>query len=103
MIVYVCDCGCFHGWKEDDAKIVKLVTNHSRGSQEDIWKCPGCHREHRTHDGSMMGQLHKAWRYATKEELAFIEKGVDPRINNERGRRVEIDENGDVRHICDFR
>jgi len=62
IVLYVCDCGCFHGWKEDGAGIVKLVTKHVRGAMEDIWWCPGCGKEHRTHDGSAMGQVHKGWR-----------------------------------------
>jgi len=101
-IVYVCGCGCFHGWQEDGAGIVRLVTQHTRYPMEDVWWCPGCGREHRTNDGSMLGQPRKEWRSATKEELALIERGVDPRVNGP-GHRVMIDGDGNVIHIHDVR
>jgi len=98
MIVHVCSCGCFHGWMADKAGIVRLVTRHTRGAMEDIWWCPGCGREHRTHDGTALGQVSLEWRYATAEELALIEKGEDPRrrrgttmIDGD-GRMFEVDD-----------
>ena len=50
---------------------------------EDTWWCPACNKEHRTHDGTMMGQVHKGWREATKEENALIEDGADPCVKQE--------------------
>jgi len=94
MIVYVCDCGCFHGWQEGAG--VRLVTQHVRYPMEDVSWCPGCGREHRTNDGSMLGQPRKEWRLATEKELALIEKGVDPRANDSPGHRVIIDRDGNV-------
>jgi len=99
-IVYVCGCGCFHGWQEDGAGIIRLVTKHVRYTMEDVWWCPGCEREHRTNDGTMFGQPRKEWRPATNDELALIEKGVDPRINDSSGQRVIIDEDGNVIFRC---
>ncbi len=103
IALYVCDCGCFHGWKEDDARIVRLVTRHIRGMMEDIWWCPSCGKEHRTGDGTVMGQPCKKWRDATAEEIALIEKGVDPRMDARDGVRVRFGPNGAVYYTCNFR
>ncbi len=35
-VVYVCDCGCFHGWQEGH-RVIRTVTKHRRGAMEDIW------------------------------------------------------------------
>ena len=64
--MYLClACKCPHGW-EDPKKVknrnYKMVTRHHRGMGEDIWYCPNCNKEHRTHDGSAFGQVTKQWK-----------------------------------------
>lgn len=58
-------CHTVHGWI--DHPLVKKVTKGYRGSMEDVWWCPGCNREHRTWDGSMMGQYQKLWKEINSE------------------------------------
>ena len=58
---YLClNCQCLHGWIDHPA--VTKVTRHDRGSWEDVWWCPNCNAQHRTTDGSLLGQLQKRWR-----------------------------------------
>lgn len=60
------DCGCIHGWI--DHPLVKKVTQHDRMPMEDVWNCPQCSREHRTHDGGFFGQMQKRWEEVRSEE-----------------------------------
>lgn len=60
MIAWKClRCGCIHGWG-DHPKVTK-VERHVRLSGEDVWWCPQCNRQHRTWDGTLMGQSQKLW------------------------------------------
>lgn len=52
-------CGCLHGWTRHPA--VMPIKHHHRYPLEDVWWCPQCTREHRTTDGTMLGQLRKRW------------------------------------------
>ena len=67
MITYKClGCGCIHGW--GDRPQVTKVTRHVRYPGEDVWYCPKCNREHRTTDGTMLGQPQKLWREVDADE-----------------------------------
>lgn len=60
MTAYLChQCNTIHGWIDHPS--VMKVTRHHRGSMEDIWYCPNCNKEHRTHDGTFLGQSQKHW------------------------------------------
>ena len=58
-------CNCVHGWMDHPA--ITKVTRHHRGSMEDVWWCPGCGAQHRTHDGTALGQVSKRWEELTCE------------------------------------
>lgn len=62
-MVYEClICGTLHGWI-DDPRVVRVPDNQlSLTSMESIWRCPGCGAEHRSTDGTMLGQLHRQYR-----------------------------------------
>lgn len=78
---YLClSCGCIHGWA-DHPNVVK-VKRHIRYSQEDVWFCPRCGKEHRTFDGSFFGQSSKMWEEvdaANPTRIEFVEQGPDMR------------------------
>lgn len=58
---YLClDCRCLHGWIEHP--FIHQVTHEQRYSGEHLWYCPQCRKEHRTTDGTPLGQLRKRWR-----------------------------------------
>jgi len=69
------NCGCVHGWV--DHPQVKKVEKHHRGSMEDIWWCPQCDRQHRTHDGSWFGQMQKLWEEIRSEQDIEPEEVVE--------------------------
>lgn len=69
MTAYLClRCNCIHGWGEHP--LVKKVEKHQRLAWEDIWWCPGCNRQNRTWDGSMMGQSDKMYKEVDVENLS---------------------------------
>ncbi len=60
-MAYLClRCNAIHGW--DDHPRVQKVERHFREEFEDIWYCPKCGKQHRTTDGTLLGQLYKEWR-----------------------------------------
>jgi hypothetical protein len=59
-LAYQCDCGCVHGWVQHSA--VTLIKRHERWPSEDIWWCPSCGAQHRTTDGTMLGQTFKRYK-----------------------------------------
>lgn len=70
MTVYRClDCTCLHGWSRHPA--VLPVRRHHRYPLEDVWYCPGCGTEHRTTDGSALGQVYKRW-----EAVADVDEAI---------------------------
>lgn len=69
---YLClNCNGLHGWIDHPS--VRKVERHERGSMEDIWYCPHCHSQHRTHDGTLLGQLYKRWKDVPDVE-SFLEE-----------------------------
>jgi len=60
-----CVCGCIHGWITHPA--VRKVTRESRTAMETVWYCPACGRQHRTTDGTWLGQPRKAYEEITDE------------------------------------
>ena len=86
MLAYRClVCGCVHGWI--DNPLVMKVEKHIRLSMEDIWYCPRCNREHRTWDGTWLGQLEKKWEKITDGD--YEEKNVRV-VQDDKGNWLEI-------------
>lgn len=68
MFIYLCrNCDTFHTW--DDHPRIARVIKHDRLTGEDIWYCPNCNRQHRTTDGTMLGQVSKLWKEFNVENV----------------------------------
>lgn len=93
MVAYRClNCGCVHGWEKH--RLIVKAAQPIRNAWEDIWYCPQCGIQHRSTDGTLLGQINKRWKQL--EDFEEVKRDYQAHYYRQTGQRIELDDDGSI-------